>query len=284
MGEFEVTVVFKHEIGHFLALAHTTTPTTIMNQPPVGSTCANGTTSIKFVRSADAEQAGSCVQQARAAQSGGGGGGYICYGYPCFDVENCVECSPDYCTCLRTSGSSPIVIDIAGDGFNLTNMANGTRFDLDADGKAGRLPWTAYGSDDAWLALDRDGNGTINNGRELFGNYTPQQQTDQPNGFIALAEYDRPTNGGNNDGVIDSRDAIFSSLQLWQDINDNGISEPSELRTLPSLDVAKLHLNYKTSKRIDEHGNEFRYRAKVDDARGAKVGRWAYDVFLSTAK
>ena len=80
-----------------------------------------------------------------------------------------------------------------------------------------------------WLALDRNGNGVVDNGSELFGNFTPQ---------------------------------------------------PAELHTLPSLEVARIHLNYKESRRTDEHGNLFRYRAKVDDAKGAKVNRWAWDVFL----
>jgi hypothetical protein len=174
---------------------------------------------------------------------------------------------------------TPVILDISGNGFHLTDAKDGVVFDISGSGTPVQIAWTASGLDNAFLALPA-ADGLVHGGKELFGNFTAQPPSDTPNGFAALAVYDDPKNGGNGDGLIDSRDAIFSSLRLWVDANHDGISQAEELYTLPSLGVNSISLSYKLDRKTDQYGNVFRYRAQVNPGGPTQPGRMAYDVIF----
>jgi hypothetical protein len=189
--------------------------------------------------------------------------------------QPCPPCDPgaegDEC-------SSPIVIDFGAPGFDFTKPSGGVIFDLDADGTAEARAWTAADAGDAFLVLDRNGNAIIDNGSELFGNYTRQPASAEQNGYLALALFDGPEDGGNGDGRITSADAVWPSLRLWTDSSHDGISQPGELQTLDDGDVAAIELDYHTTRRRDPHGNLLRYTSRVWLTSGRMT--WSTDVFL----
>lgn len=172
----------------------------------------------------------------------------------------------------------PVLVALNGRHLEMTDLAGGVRFDLDRDGLAELLSWTAPGSSWAFLARDRNLNGRIDDGGELFGNYSPQPlETGDPNGYAALAVFDQAAFGGNDDGLIDARDTIFPFLLLWLDDNHDGVSQPGELKPA-SQKLHEIELVVKESRARDRYGNQFRYRSKVTLADGKKSH--SVDVFL----
>jgi hypothetical protein len=186
------------------------------------------------------------------------------------------DIDPDTGKCIRNS--CPIIISMDRKNYKLTGSADGVTFDLKGNGNPLRLGWTEAGSPQAFLAFDRNGNGRIDNGTELFGSQTPvlDGRSTAPNGFEALRFLSPPTVGGS---VLDARSPAWSHLLLWVDANHNGVSEPDELTRLADAGVAAIDLDYKYTGRKDKFGNWFRQRADLHWVDGGKTT--VYDVWLT---
>lgn len=131
----------------------------------------------------------------------------------------------------------PLILDLNKDGFDIETKKFGAHFDLNCDGFAEKINWTRK---DAILALDKNHNGLIDNGSEVFGDFhLLADGSKAKNGFEALSQYD--TNG---DGVIDENDEIFDQLRLWVDENGDGVSDQGELKSLKDMHIKAINLNY----------------------------------------
>ncbi len=175
-------------------------------------------------------------------------------------------CNPCTGFCTPTGCSCPIAIDVFNEGMHFTSLQRGVPFDFNGNGKPLFMAWTDRNYHNAWLALDRNHNGRIDSAQELFGYPTqPQVPGPTPNGWLALAVYDEPAYGGNGDGVIDAKDAIYPELLLWIDANHDGISQPNEVHHLAELSVTSIELKYKDGNSYtDNNGNQFKFESFVD--------------------
>jgi hypothetical protein len=167
---------------------------------------------------------------------------------------------------------SPIVVDTRRDGIELGPAGRGVSFDVNADGFPDLVQWVRPRGDEAFLALDRNRNGLVDDGSELFGVGTPLLEGGTaPNGFIALAQYDRPLLGGNDDGVISRADAIWPELSMWMDANADGIATRNEMRRPESFGLTSFGTIPKVRRYIDPAGNSLPYWAWADTARRGRA-------------
>jgi hypothetical protein len=167
---------------------------------------------------------------------------------------------------------APLVVDMAGDGYSLTSVADGVMFDLDGDGVLEQVAWTTAESDEAFLAVDENHNGRIDGGQELVGAW----RSGPSNGFAALgasAAYDQ----GNaySPGTITASDPIFKRLILWVDVNHKGVSEENEMMSVSHAGFTKIFLGYTAVGAPDRSGNMFVWQAEAlkTSERGVEVAR-----------
>lgn len=163
------------------------------------------------------------------------------------------------------SPCDPLLVHVSSDGGGvvLSSPAAGVNFDLRGDGVI-RTGWPTT-ANDAWLVLP-DVNGAVTSGLQMFGDY--YSKGGGADAYGSLAQYDEPGNGGDGDGAITERDAIYNSLRLWADANRDGVSQPAELRTLASYGITALVLYAYGSVTHDGFGNAYMLRSKVVGADG----------------
>jgi hypothetical protein len=205
---------------------------------------------------------------AQCGGGGGGGGGGGCSGGGYCPPE-CMSCGPNL--------FSLIAFKTQPGPWHLTGVGNGVSFDIDGSGTKRKVAWTTADSEIAFLALDRNGNGVIDDATELFGFGTPLLNGNKArSGFIALADFDM-----NHDGVIDPSDPVWSSLLLWIDRNHDGLSQPDELVPIASSGMTSIHLRQDWQVAHDQSENYFGYTAQVHF--GPRVERF-HDIFFAVEK
>ena len=144
----------------------------------------------------------------------------------------------------------PLTFDLDGDGLETIGTAAGILFDHNGDGIKSGTGWVK--PDDGFLVLDRNGNGLIDSGRELFGDSTLKSNGQTAiDGFDALKDLD-----SNGDGQISAADSQFANLRLWRDLNQDGISQSGELASLASLGIASLTVAKTANSQLLADGNQ----------------------------
>jgi hypothetical protein len=175
-----------------------------------------------------------------------------------------------------TPPRDPIILDLDGDGLETVGLASNVYFDFDGDGVLTKTGWAA--ANDALLVWDRNGNGTIDTGAELFGDFTPLPNgTLAPNGFAALAALD-----SNGDGVIDASDPAFAELKLWRDASQDGQTGSGELISLAEAGIVSLNLAHTLKNQVLANGNTLAREGTFTRADGTTGGMGEFRLAIDT--
>jgi hypothetical protein len=170
----------------------------------------------------------------------------------------------------------PIILDLDGNGLETVGLASNIHFDHDGDGVLTKTGWA--GKNDALLVWDRNGNGTIDTGAELFGDFTVLPNgTLAPNGFAALAALD-----ANGDGVIDASDPAFTELKLWRDVSQDGRTGEGELISLAEAGIVSLNLANTLKNQNLANGNTLSREGSFTRADGSTGGMGEFRLAIDT--
>ncbi len=151
----------------------------------------------------------------------------------------------------------PLVLDLGGEGIELTEAGKGAIFDVTADGKLDSTAWVKGNT--ALLTYDRNGNGVVDNGSELFGD-----QNGAAHGFAELAKYD-----SNKDRIINILDPVFKALKLYRDLNGDGKMSKNEFSTLSQSGIKALNLDFSRDN-TDIKGNSLILNGSFEREDGSK--------------
>ncbi len=177
-----------------------------------------------------------------------------------------------------TPPRDPLILDLDGDGLETVGLASNVYFDHDNDGVLSKTGWV--GQDDALLVWDRNSNGSIDSGAELFGDFTVLPNgTLAPNGFAALAALD-----SNSDDILDANDPAFAELKLWRDVAQQGQTGSGELISLADAGIVSLSLTNSLKNQNLANGNQLTREGSFTRADGTTSGMGEFCLAIDTLR